>query len=485
MIFSAPVLGYVALPSHAHFYLLRRVGRLRSNPHLYEVNARLFLRRMVAKHGRPLTLAEVPETEWASLAQQGFDVVWLMGAWKRSPGARRVALCNSELRRSFDQVLPAWVEDDVDGSPYAVGDYVLAPELGAHADLGALRRTLQRHGLALFVDFVPNHLALDHAWTIAHPDRFVRGDAAMHREHPEWFFSPQPQTFLAHGRDPNFAPWIDTVQVNFFCPDLRRAHRETLLRLAELVDGVRCDMAMLALTQVFERTWGRQVDGFNAPASEYWEELTRAVRQRFPDFVFMAEAYWGLENELLDLGFDFVYDKSLYDKLRWGTAADVHAHLARFPAASRAVRFVENHDEPRVQDALGRERAFAAATVVATVPGMRLFHDGQLQGRRIRLPVQLVREPHEPVDAEVQRRSLDLLKTSDQPVFHDGTWELLEAQPAGDDSHRDLLAWTWHDAEAFAQVVVNYSDHASRGRVAAPDGEHLLDLGPWQTHIVA
>ena len=460
----------------------RGFRRVRANPHVYEVNARVFVRRMTAKYGRAVTLATVPEEEWLAWTDQGFDLVWFMGVWTRSPGARRVALEHAEQRRDFDQTLPDWNDDDVEGSPYAIYDYTLDPQLGAPSDLGRVREALHRHGLGLVVDFVPNHLALDHPWTSSHPQRLVRGDAAMRAAHPDWFYSTPADGSFAHGRDPNFAPWIDTAQVNFFSPELRHAHTETVLRIAESADGVRCDMAMLALTRVFERVWGAAAGGHAAPSREFWFELIGAVRRRFPGFVFVAEAYWALEKELLELGFDFAYDKTLYDKLRWRTAQDVRAHLVQFPQ-SRYVRFIENHDEPRAVEAFGRERSLAAASVLATIPGMRLFHDGQLDGRRVRLPVQLVREPYESFDSDLRRRYADLLRRSDKRTLHEGTWELLEPQAAGDDSHRDLLVWTWQRGEMLELVVINYAAHKSRGRVALPGGPRHFELEAWQVHI--
>jgi len=454
---------------------------MRLNPHVYEVNARVFQRRISVKHGRDVSLASIPDEEWVALSDLGFDLVWLMGVWTRSTGARRVALEQPAQRRAFDEALPDWANDDVDGSPYAVYDYTLDPALGAPSDLREVRTVMHRHGLGLVVDFVPNHLALDHAWTSSHPRRLVRGDAALREAHPDWFFSPQRDVFFAHGRDPNFAPWIDTVQVNFFSPGLRHAHTETLLRIAESADGVRCDMAMLALTHVFESVWGAKVDGFAESSKEFWFEVIGAVRRRCPDFLFLAEAYWGLESELLELGFDFVYDKTLYDKLRWGTAQDVRNHLMEF-ASPRGVRFIENHDEPRAVEAFGRKRVVTAAAVTLTVPGMRLLHDGQMDGRRVRLPVQLVREPVEAPDADLQYRYVDLLRKCDEDVFHAGTWELLEAQTAGDASHRDLLVWTWRQGERLELVVINYAAHASRGRVTLPDGPRYFELDAWQVH---
>ena len=62
------------------------------------------------------------------------------------------------------------------GSPYAIGDYQVDPALGGDEGLASLRLRLRELVLLLMLDFVPNHMALDHAWLESQPQRFVRGD---------------------------------------------------------------------------------------------------------------------------------------------------------------------------------------------------------------------------------------------------------------------------------------------------------------------
>lgn len=488
---------------------------MRQHPHLYEVNARLFIRRVCEKYRRALTLASVPEQEWRLLTRRGFDLVWLMGVWRRSPGARQQALLDSALRREYDQALPGWTTEDVAGSPYAVYAYSLDPVLGEQRELAQLKSKLNRQGLGLLLDFVPNHLACDHPWTFSHPERFVQGSEADARTHPDWFFSPCRGIYLAHGRDPNFLPWADTVQVNFYSTDLRQALINELLRISEVADGVRCDMAMLALNEIFEQLWGEAVKEYSRAEMEFWAEAIGQVKQRRPDFLFLAEAYWGLERKLQQMGFDFTYDKPLYDRLRFSTPDDIRSHLVVDDLYQRrSVRFIENHDEPRAVIAFGRERSLAAAVVLATVPGLRLFHDGQLEGRCICLPIQLVREPEEVTDPEIMQFYERLLAVCNASAFHEGAWGLIETSQAreGNESHHNLLAWFWRYAEQFKTVVVNYSPNPAQGWLKLPlprdtierlvfrdemagtkyirDPNRVssqglyLDLGPWQAHIL-
>ena len=384
----------------------------------------MFLRRMSEKYRRSLTIATVPEEEWQLLASRGFDLVWLMGVWQRSSGSRRQALLESALRQEYDKALPGWVDEDVAGSPYAVYSYRLDPALGEPGELASLKSKLNRQGLGLILDFVPNHLAVDHPWTFSYPERFVQGKDADVRNHPDWFFSPERGIHLAHGRDPNFPPWSDTVQLNFYSTDLRQSLTDELLRIAEVSDGVRCDMAMLAFNDVFEKVWGEVVKGYPRPETEFWTDAITKTRQQRPDFLFLAEAYWGLEKKLQEKGFDFTYDKALYDLLRYSNSNEIRSYLMKDELYQRhSAHFIENHDEPRAVTALGRERSLMAAVIMATIPGLRLFHDGQLEGRRTRLPVQLVREPQENVDSEIMQFYARLLEIGKAPAFHDGDME--------------------------------------------------------------
>ena len=79
---------------------------------------------------------------------------------------------------------------------------------------------------------------------------------------------------IAHGRDPYFPGWPDTLQVNHRHAGFREAMLRTLESIAQQCDGVRCDMAMLVLPDVIARTWGeraRPTDG-SAPVDDaFWE----------------------------------------------------------------------------------------------------------------------------------------------------------------------------------------------------------------------
>jgi len=179
---------------------------------------------------------------------------------------------------------------------------------------------------------------------------------------------------------------------------------DLLQSIACRCDGVRCDMAMLELNDVFAKTWAGFPVADPAPTSEFWTDAISAVKTAQPDFLFLAEAYWGLEARLQSLGFDYTYDKRVYDCVVEGRNADLQDHLSKAPPAyiAASAYFLENHDERCVASVLSPAEHRAAASLVLGLPGMRMLYEGQLCGRRIRVPVQLGRWPEEPVDAEIQ-----------------------------------------------------------------------------------
>jgi hypothetical protein len=482
------------------------------HPLIYEINTVVWLREVGEAAGRPVTLASVPAAVWDEIGALGFDAVWLMGVWERSPAGRRVSLANAGLLADFRRALPDYTEADNVGSAYCVRRYAVDGALGGPEGLAAARRELARRGVRLILDFVPNHVAPDHPWVEKRPDCFVLGSDADLERDPGSFLRAGGRV-IACGRDPYFPAWQDVLQLDAFAPALRHAAIDTLLDLAMQCDGVRCDMAMLLMNDVFSRTWGGRVG--SPPATDYWPEVIGEVRREHPHFRFVAEAYWGLEWELQQQGFDFCYDKRLYDRLEHRESEGVRLHLcADIAYQQRLVRFVENHDEPRAAATFGPAQARAAAVTFATLPGARLFHEGQLEGRRVRLPVFLRRGPDELADLELAGFYRRLLAALAAPVFRDGSWRLLERTGWPDNaSFASIVAWCWEgEGERFV-VVVNLADAPADARVRLPwadlggrrlrladvlsgeayerEGDELLDpglyvaLAPWGFHLLA
>src|SRR5262249_5081972 len=132
----------------------------------------------------------------------------------------------------------------------------------------------------------------------------------------------------------------------------------------------------------------------------------------------------------------------------------------------KLLRFLENHDEPRAAAMFSPEKERAAAVIATTLPGARLFHDGQMEGRRVRLPVYLSRRPDAPVDQDLRAFYGKLLTAVRDSVFHNGQWRLCDGTGWSDNvSFRNLLAWTWVDGEERRLIVVNLSDAPAQARI--------------------
>lgn len=290
-------------------------------PALYQLNTRVRLADLGRALGRTATLDDIADSELDSLADAGFDWLWLLGVWQTGKAGRQVSMRDPALIAEFQRLLPDLAAADIPGSCFAIKAYHAGRALGGNPALARIRKRLRKRGMRLLLDFVPNHTALDHPWVQTHPDYYVHGSVDDLANAPQNFCRLSADApVLAFGRDPHFPGWTDTLQLNYANPGTGPAMATELLRIAGQCDGVRCDMAMLVLPEVFTRTWGLQMTPF-------WPEAIAAVRRRYPDFLLMAEAYWGLEWDLLQQGFHFAYDKRLYDRLREGQAAPVRDHL--------------------------------------------------------------------------------------------------------------------------------------------------------------
>jgi len=441
-----------------------RVSVWPQNPSMYEINTWVWLADLSQKYGERIDLSSVPSNEWDAIAALGFDAVWLMGVWERSPAGIAIANQNKGLLDDFRRALPDFHRADNVGSPYCVRRYVVDQNLGGTEGLAAARQELTKRGINLILDFVPNHVAPDHPWVADHPEYFIRGNANNFGKDP-CSYRNVAGTIFACGRDPYFPAWPDVLQLNAFQPDLRRAVIETVGSIADQCDGVRCDMAMLFLNAIFERTWGGQA-GLR-PETEYWADLISIIKRNHPGFLFIAEAYWDLEWELQQQGFDFCYDKKLYDRLEHDSAESIRLHLcADLAYQGKLLRFVENHDEPRAAATFSPAKERAVALTTATLPGIKLFHEGQFEGRKVRLPVFLGRRPAEHFDRDLQGFYKRLLEVINQPVFHEGQWVLCERAGWPDNTtFRNLVAWSWVLGKEHCLIVVNLSDCSAQARV--------------------
>jgi Alpha amylase, catalytic domain len=480
-----------------------------SYPSLYQVNTRIELTELGQSFGRPVTLDDIPDTALDRLAEIGFDWVWFLSVWQTGPVGRRISREHPHWQTEFRETLPDLCDEDIGGSGFAITAYVAAESLGGDAALARLRQRLAQRNVKLMLDFVPNHVGIDHPWVQNHPDYFVHGTEEQLAREPQNYLRVD-DLILAHGRDPYFPGWPDTLQLDYSNPATQEAMLAELEKIARQCDGLRCDMAMLILPDVFERTWGRKPEPF-------WPRAIQRVRERTPEFCFMAEVYWDLEWTMQQQGFDYAYDKRLYDRLRAGRARPVREHfLAGLEFQSKLARFLENHDEARAAAVFPGDMHEAAAVITFCSPGLRFFHQGQFEGCLKRISPHLVRGPLEPANTALQQFYSRLLTTLREPILRHGRWKLLDCVPAweGNGSWDNFIACGWEVSGGELLIVcVNYAAHPSQCYLRLPfagradgrwrledlmsevrydrDGNDLqgrglyLDLPPWHYHVFA
>ncbi len=435
------------------------------NCSLYQINTRVLLSTL----GRNATLDDIPDTLLDQLASRGFDWIWLLGVWTIGPTGRFISRTHPEWRRDYVAVLPDVSDQDICGSPFAVAAYAVDPALGGDAALARFRERLRSRGLRLMLDFVPNHVAHDHPWVESHPEFFFEGTQADRLADPGRWVGVHTGRVFALGRDPHFPGWPDTLQLNYFQAGLRAAMVEELKGVAKRCDGVRCDMAMLLEPEVFARTWG--APSGTAPPPPFWPDAIRATREAHPHFLFLGEVYWGYEWALQQHGFDYCYDKTLYDRLVAGDGPGVHEHLvAPLSYQSRLARFLENHDEQRIASRLPWPAHRAAAVITYLAPGMRFFFDGQLEGRKVRVPVHLSRGPLERPNLEVSQFYSQLLAVIQGAPGRSGAWHLLDPLPAWEDNPTSpsFVCYLIEHALDHLLVIVNYAPCRGQARVRLP-----------------
>lgn len=474
------LLGFVAA-------FFRRLHRRQEPVHLsplYELNLRTW------QSGRDVEgiphiggLRALTSDDLRNIKASGFQSLWLMGLWEVGPRVRAIS-------RNYGE--------DFQGSPYAIYDYKVSQDVGTEADLDALIALAHRIGMKIIVDFVPNHMGIDSAWLNSHPEFFLHKLAApgderltdeeLLQKYPSYFPYRTPAypedgqrvpklILVAYGRDPYFYPWIDTAQLDYARPELRAHLIQMLCQMARRVDGVRCDMAMLVLKE--------QVKAHRHPhmpreqferlmPHEFWSEAIQAVKRVNPQFTFIAETYWSMEGQLQLLGFDYTYNKPLYEALCHALHVGHAEGLMNFLRSlgneylSRSVHFLENHDEERAMNAFGEDRQRAAAVVLSTLPGVALVHQGQMEGWRERLPVQrVVPLQREPVNTALSNYYKHLLHATDLPVFRGGRMHVLYC------SNPAIIAYARGGSGQQALVIVNSSAHIQRGLVYVSPGLRL------------
>lgn len=430
---------------------------------IYEINTWIWLHELSLKYQQEITLANIPAGEWDELANLGFTAVWLMGVWERSPAGLVIVKQHTGIMKDLREALPDLKDGDISGSPYCIRDYKADINIGGSEGLAIARQELASRSLRLILDFVPNHAAPDNPWTISNPGFFISGTEEEIINHPDdWYRTGK--NIYAKARDPFYPSWPDVLQLNIFDEGLRRAIVETLKTIAAQCDGIRCDMAMLVMNDIFPKTWTKKAG--QKPEQDFWASAILEIKQQFPGFIFIAESYWDTEPDLLNQGFDFCYDKRYYDYLKEGAEKPRQHLMEMMPIQEKLMRFLENHDEQRAASLFCIDRHKALALASLTLPGARLLHDGQFEGRMIKVPVFLSRRQNELENPDLKMFYRQLLKILQSDAIRNGRWSACEVSGWPDNlSYLNLLAWEWLGNHENLLFVINLNDQPSQGLV--------------------
>ncbi len=489
-------------------------------------NAFVWLDQLARANGRPVQrLDQVPDEELQSLADRGFNALWLIGLWQRSEASRRI----KRLRG----------QPDAEASAYALHDYAIAEELGGEAAYADLKERAGRVGLRLATDMVPNHVGLDGRWVVEHPERFVQLD---HPPYPSYRFegpdlSSDPRVelriedhyydgsdaavvfelrdrasgrvrYLYHGNDGTAMPWNDTAQLDYLNAEVREAVLRTIVEVARRSPIIRFDAAMTLAKRHVRRLWypppgegggvpsrgvygGMDDEAFErAMPDEFWRQVVERIAAEAPDTLLLAEAFWMMEGFFVrQLGMHRVYNSAFMHMLRDADNAGYRALLREAMAfdprlLQRYVNFMSNPDEESAAEQFGDgDRYFAVATLMATLPGLPMFGHGQFEALREKYGMEFrrARLDETPDPASLARHQAEVAPLLRRRASFAGAeaFRLFDATDGGGRTDEDVYAYTNHGPDGASLVLVNHAARPARGtlRRSAPyrdphSGEH-------------
>eukprot|EP01114_Cavostelium_apophysatum_P001197 TRINITY_DN11013_c0_g1_i2.p1 TRINITY_DN11013_c0_g1~~TRINITY_DN11013_c0_g1_i2.p1 ORF type:complete len:504 (+),score=68.63 TRINITY_DN11013_c0_g1_i2:87-1598(+) len=445
---------------------------LAANPAMYELSTRPWLYALSQKYGQSITLlSEIPQQEFQQIKDMGFDYVWMMGVWQLGKYGLNFDQTNPALLSYYPTVLPSFTIDDVIGSPYAVVNYTCNVQLGSDEDIASLRSMLNGIGLKLMLDFVPNHSAVDCPFTSSNPDFYILAPKGTQPPYDPSAYLPNG---IAYGSAGWGGAWQDTAQFNYWNPTTRKVRLQELLQVASLADAIRCDMAYLLLNDLFGQNWQQQLQswGWTQPTTEWWADSIQAVKQQYPDVIFLAEVYDPYQQDLQNVGFDFTYDKDLYDRLKNQDINGVREWLSSNTVEflSRSAHFISNHDQPRAANYFGSWwMADATALMTFTVPGMRFHWQWEFQGFKNQIDIHLRREEPESAVQDVQDFYQTFLNITNADVFKYGDWIYIDLS----DSGTDLIAYRWEFGDDRRLCVINYSGDTGSTNVIVSNAQPI------------
>jgi glycosidase len=387
-------------------------------------NTYVWLEQLSRKHQRWIrSLDQIPDEDLDLLASQGFTGLWLIGLWERSAASQR-------MKQRMGQT-------DAVASAYSLHSYDIAGDLGGWDALGNLRARAAQRGIRLSADMVPNHMGIDSAWVMQHPDWFL---SLEHSPYPSYAFQSENLAndpniaivledhyynhtdaavvfqrralgggdvrYIYHGNDGTSFPWNDTAQLDYSKSYVREAVIQTILHVARNFPIIRFDAAMTLAKRHIQRLWfpppgeggaipSRAEHGMTkaefdaAMPEEFWREVVDRVATEVPDTLLLAEAFWLMEGYFVrTLGMHRVYNSAFMHMLRDEDNAKyrlaIKTTLEFDPQIlKRYVNFMNNPDEKSAIEQFGNgDKYFGVCTVLSTLPGLPMFGHGQVEGYR-------------------------------------------------------------------------------------------------------
>jgi glycosidase len=385
-------------------------------------NSYVWLDQLSRKYQREIRhLDQIPDEELDNLARWGFTGLWLIGLWERSQASAKI----KQYMGNQEAI----------SSAYSLASYTIAYDLGGEAAYQNLRERAWQRGIRLASDMVPNHMGIDSAWVIDHPDWFISLD---YIPFPSYSFdspdlSPDPRVsihiedhyytrsdaavvfkrydhqngstqYIYHGNDGTSMPWNDTAQLNYLNPAVREAVIQTILDVAKKFPIIRFDAAMTLAKRHYQRLWfpepgsggdipsraglGLTREQFDALMPiEFWREVVDRAAVEAPDTLLLAEAFWLMEGYFVrTLGMHRVYNSAFMNLLRNEDNAkyrQVMKNTIEFDPEilKRFVNFMNNPDERTAVDQFGKgDKYFGICAMMVTLPGLPMIGHGQIEG---------------------------------------------------------------------------------------------------------